>query len=83
MNTNVSTSKRAEGRSDAVALRVAAFAVAALIVGGTTCSLGSYSNVKSTALIVSVSAPAGQAVRATSAPLRVDVVGTRAARTAA
>jgi hypothetical protein len=65
-------------------IRVAAFAVAAVVVSGSAFALGSYSNAKYAAALeasdgYSVTNPSQTAI----APSRIDVFGKRSARTAA
>ncbi len=79
--TNASTSSLT---SRDTSPRIAAFAIAAVLVTSTTYALGSYSNVKFAAALAAndghaVAQPAQTAI----APSRIDVVGKRNARTAA
>ena len=65
-------------------IRLAAFAVSAVIVGGGVFGLGSYSNAKSAAAVAAaVGAQPANATHAAVAPLRIEVVATRAVRGAA
>ena len=65
-------------------IRIAAFAIATVVVTGSTYALGSYSNAKFAAtLAASEGVSAAQPSRTAIAPSRIDVVGKRSARTSA
>lgn len=64
-------------------IRIVAFAIAAVVVGGASFVLGSYSNVKSAAALAASDAVSTQPAHTAIAPSRIDVVGKRSARTAA
>jgi hypothetical protein len=65
-------------------IRIAAFAIATLLVTGTTYALGSYSDAKfAAALGAADGLAASQPTNTAIAPARIDVVGKRNARTAA
>ena len=65
-------------------IRLAAFALAAVIVGGGAFGLGSYSNAKNAAAVAAaIGAQPADATRTAVAPLRIEVVGKRTARGAA
>ncbi len=65
-------------------IRIAAFAIAALLVAGSTYAFGSYSNAKYAAALAAAEGNAvTQPSRTAIAPSRIDVVGKRSARTAA
>ncbi len=62
--------------------RIAAFAIATVLVTSTTYALGSYSNAKFAAALAEIDA-VEQPAQTAIAPSRIDVVGKRNARTAA
>ena len=65
-------------------IRIAAFAIAAILVGGTTHALGSYSNAKFAAAHAATDGNSAAQPTATAiAPSRIDVLGKRSARIAA
>lgn len=65
-------------------IRIAAFAIAAILVTGSTYALGSYSNAKfADALDAAEGYSAAQPAHTAIAPARIDVVGKRNVRTAA
>ena len=65
-------------------IRIAAFAIAAVLVTGSTYALGSYSNAKyATTLAAAEGTSVVQSARTAIAPARIDVIGKRSARTAA
>ncbi|HVF63229.1 MAG TPA: hypothetical protein VNE58_04470 [Casimicrobiaceae bacterium] len=65
-----------------IRVRALAFAAAAFVVAGSTVALGGYSNSKSSQAIAASTRDAAQPVAAKT-PLRIEVVGKRATRTAA
>lgn len=63
-------------------IRIAAVAIAAVMVAGSTYALGSYSNAKYAATLAAVEgSSAVQGARTAIAPVRIDVIGRRFART--
>ena len=65
-------------------IRLTAFAVAALLVGGASYALASYSDAKFAAAVASAQLPVvTESSQATHAPVRIDVVGKRITRVAA
>jgi hypothetical protein len=65
-------------------IRIAAFAIAAILVTGTSYALGSYSNEKFAASLAAADGlSATQPAHTAIAPARVEVVGKRNARAAA
>ncbi len=65
-------------------IRIAAFAIAAILVTGSTYALGGYSNAKAAASLATAQGDAvTQPVSSAIAPSRIDVVGKRNPRTAA
>ena len=65
-------------------IRIAAFAIAAILVTGSTYALGSYSNAKFAAALAAADGHSAVQLAPTAiAPARIDVVGKRNARAAA
>lgn len=65
-------------------IRIAAIAIAAVMVAGSTYALGSYSDAKYAATLAAAEGSSTvQGARTAIAPVRIDVIGKRVARTAA